>query len=130
MLLACRIILSSLSVLKEIDRYFEQHQEPLRGCLAALRHLILNHNSKVTEVWRYRMPFYCYSDKRFCYLWVDKKRNLPYIGFVDGNLLGDPELLGEKRSRMKILLIDTAADLPVEKITALLNEAVALLKHT
>ncbi len=114
-------------MLKEIDIYFDQQEEPTRGCLAALRHVILHHSSEVTEVWRYRMPFYCHAGKRFCYLWVDKKRNQPYIGFVDGNRLAHPDLLGEKRSRMKILLIDPGADLPLETISVLLKEAIALL---
>ena len=114
-------------MLKEIDLYFDSNDEPVRSCLNALRHFILQYNPEVSEIWRYRMPFYCFSGKRFCYLWVDKKRNQPYIGFVDGKLIDHPELLVEKRSRMKIFLIDPTADLPVETIEGLLELGINLV---
>ncbi|RZL46212.1 MAG: DUF1801 domain-containing protein, partial [Pedobacter sp.] len=47
----------------------------------------------------------------------------PYIGFVDGNLIDHPDLLQEKRARMKILLIDENSDLPIEKINLILTSA-------
>ena len=64
----------------------------------------------------------------FCYLWVHKKNGLPYIGFVEGKRLAHSELIIEKRSRMKILLIDPATDLPIPKIDALLDAAIGLYK--
>lgn len=64
----------------------------------------------------------------FCYLWVHKKYKQPYIGFVEGKHLDNPELLAEKRSRMKIILFDPNQDLPIEKIESLLKEALDLYK--
>ena len=113
-------------MLRDIDAYFLHQEEPLKSCLQFLRTYISTFDAAVTEVWRYRMPFYCYKDKRFCYLWVDKKRNMPYIGFVDGNRLNHPDLLAENRSRMKILLIDPKAAVPVKKINGLIKEAITL----
>lgn len=69
------------------------------------------------------MPFYCYHDKMFCYLWVHKKSKLPYIGFVNGVDLKHPQLVQEKRARMKILLLDPTKDLDVKTIKALLLQA-------
>ncbi len=114
--------------MKEIDAYFAQHAEPNRGCLAALRYFILHFDGKITEGWKYGMPFYFHSGKRFCYLWIDKKRNQPYIGFTDGKKMDHPDLLSESRSRMKILLINPTSDLPVESMTALFEQAISLLK--
>ena len=115
-------------MLRDIDNYFLQKEEPVKGCLLFLREHIINFDERITEAWKYRMPFYCYNGKMFCYLWVHKKNGLPYIGFVEGNKLHHPELIIEKRSRMKILLIDPEIDLPVDKIDGLLKEAIGFYK--
>ena len=62
----------------------------------------------------------------FCYLWVDKKLRLPYIGFTNGKLINHPHLLQEKRAKMKILLLHPDEDLPTEEIILLLQMALAL----
>ena len=64
----------------------------------------------------------------FCYLWVHKKIGQPYIGIVEGKKINHPDLIIEKRARMKILLLDPAKDLPIEKINAILKEVLALYK--
>jgi hypothetical protein len=115
-------------MLREIDSYFLQKDEPTKSCLAALRKLILEYDANVTEVWRYKMPFYCYQQNRFCYLWVHKKLQQPYIGFVDGNLIDHNDLILENRSRMKILLIDAEKDIDIKKIKLLLKMAIQVQK--
>jgi len=120
--------------MREIDEYFLQNEEPIKSCLDSLRHLILHQNTNIVEVWRYRMPFYCHksedgSETRFCYLWVDKKRKQPYIGLVDGECFDSPDLISEKRSRMKIMLVDPKEDFPVEKINSILTQAIALCQN-
>jgi hypothetical protein len=80
----------------------------------------------ITEAWKYRMPFYCYKEKMLCYLWLNKKNNLPYIGIVDGKKINHPDLIIEKRSRMKIMLLDPQKDLPIRKINSVLKEALAI----
>ncbi len=116
-------------MLRDIDNFYLQYEEPLKSCLLALRDHVLHYDKNITEVWRYRMPFYNYKGKRFCYIWADKKRGRPYIGFVDGNRIIHPELIAEKRNRMKILLIEPAEDLPVDTINLLLMTAIQLLKE-
>jgi hypothetical protein len=102
--------------------------EPARSCLMALRHLVLSFNPGIVEDWQYKMPFYKLGQKRLCYLWQEKKTGRPYLGIVDGYLLDHPLLLAEKRSRMKILLIDPGEDLPIETIQEILEAAVANLR--
>ncbi len=60
----------------------------------------------------------------FCYVWTHKKYRQPYIGFVEGNHLKHPELIQEKRARMKILLIDPEKNIPIQKINRILKEAI------
>ncbi len=115
-------------MLRDIDNFYLHNEEPLKSCLLALRAHVLHFDENITEVWRYSMPFYNYKGKRFCYLWVDKKRRQPYIGFVDGNKIIHPALIAEKRSRMKIFLIEPTEDLPFDTINLLLMTAIQLLE--
>ena len=110
----------------DLDNFYLKHEEPTRGCLLALRDLILKHNNEITAEWKYKLPFFYYKKKMLCYLWIHKKYKKPYIGFVLGNLLQDKDLLTEKRARMKILLIDTDRDLPLEKINNILTQSIYL----
>ncbi|HTJ53091.1 MAG TPA: DUF1801 domain-containing protein [Cyclobacteriaceae bacterium] len=112
--------------LKDMDAWFLAKEEPDKSCLLALRSYIAQADKNITEAWKYRMPFFCYKGKMFCYLWVNKKNNLPYVGFVDGKLMSHPKLLVEKRSRMKILPIDSSKDIPVTLIKSILKEAIKL----
>ena len=113
-------------MLRDIDQYFLQKEEPIKSCLQFLRDHILKKDKHITEAWRYRMPFYYYKGKMCCYLWVHKKYKQPYIGIVEGNYINHPDLLAEKRSRMKILLIDPDKDMPVKKINDILEKMLAL----
>jgi len=115
-------------MLNSLDTCFLQHNEPVKSCLLFLRSRILKHDAGIKEAWHYNMPFYFYKGKRFCYLWVHKKSAQPYIGFVDGNKMKHPDLLQEKRSRMKIFLIDPEKDIPVKAVDALIEEAVLNVK--
>ena len=108
---------------REIDRYFLTPDEPDKSTLQALRHLILSFHPEITEEWKYRMPFYCFRGKMFCYVWVHKKYRQPYIGIVNGNLIVHQKLLAEKRARMKILLVDPQKDIPVRLIRLILGKA-------
>lgn len=114
-------------MLRPIDEYFLQQDEPVKSCLQYLRLHILKQDPDITEAWKYRMPFYCYKGKMCC-LWVHKTLHQPYIGIVDGKLIDHPDLVQEKRTRMKILLLDPGKDLPVQKIDAILKPMLALYK--
>lgn len=63
----------------------------------------------------------------FCYLWVHKTLHKPYIGIVEGKRIEHPDLIQEKRARMKIMLFDANADLPVETIKSILKQAILLV---
>lgn len=114
--------------LRPIDNWFLQKEEPLKSCLQFLRQHILTQNTGITEAWKYGMPFFCYKGKMVCYLWVHKKYHQPYIGIVEGKRVNHPDLIVEKRARMKILLLDPGKDMPVKKINAILKEVLALYK--
>jgi len=114
--------------MRPIDNYFLQKEEPIKSCLQFLREHILKQDETITEAWKYGMPFYCYRGKMFCYLWLHKIFGKPYLGLVDGHRINHPDLLQEKRARMKIFLIDPTKDIPVRKLNALLKLAIDLRK--
>ncbi len=103
-------------MLSPIDNYFLQQEEPIKSCLQFLREYILKWDKSFAEKWQYGMPFYYYQDKRVCYLWVHKQFRQPYLGIVDGKKINHPDLLQEKRARMKILLVDPDKEIPLKKI--------------
>jgi hypothetical protein len=115
-------------MLRPIDNYFLNQEEPIKSCLQFLREHILQIDINVTETWRYGAPFYNINGKRFCYLWTHKKFKQPYIGIIKGLQINHPDLLQEKRVSMKILLIDPLKDIPIKKIDRILKEVLALYK--
>jgi len=112
--------------MKPADNYFQQQPEPAKGCLLALRQIVLASNKNITEAWKYGMPFYCIENKMCCYLWVHKKYKQPYLGIVEGGKIDHPLLLQEKRARMKILLVDPSKDIPLKIVEGILKKMIAL----
>lgn len=115
-----------MNEIKDIDNFYLKQEEPFRSCLLALKDIILSQDAEITNVLKYGMPFFCYKQKMFCYLWIHKKYKQPYLGMVEGTRLDHPKLIIEKRSRMKIMLFDPNEDLPIEAIEVLLKKAINL----
>lgn len=113
-------------MLTPLDNFYFDKEEPIRGCLLSLRELILKQDSGITAEWKYGLPFFYFKGKMYCYLWIHKKYGQPYIGMANGNQLDHPQLLAEKRARMKILLIDPNEDLDVAMIESILQQALKL----
>ena len=114
--------------MKELDNFYDKLNEPVKGCFFALRQIILAQDEDVTHTCKYGMPFFCYKGKMFCYLWVDKKQQSPYIGFIEGNRIEHPALVAGNRSRIKILHINAEDDLPIATIQLLLQQALSFYK--
>lgn len=114
--------------MKELDNFYFKQDEPVKNCLLALRDIILAQDKNITNKLKYGMPFFCYKNKMFCYLWVHKKYKQPYIGIVEGNRFDHPKLIMENRSRMKIMLIDPDKDIPIKEIKGILQKAIGFYK--
>ncbi len=108
--------------------FYSQHKEEINACLLALRQVILKQDEAISPVWKYGMPFFCYKNKMFCYLWVHKKYKLPYIGLVEGLRFDEPFLIQEARARMKIMLINPNEDLPLKRIEDILQKGIGFYK--
>jgi len=115
--------------MKEIDNFYMQQNEPVKSCLLALREIILKQDKNISNQLKYGMPFFCYKQKMFCYLWFHKKYKQSYLGIVDGKYFDYPELIVEKRSKMKIMLFDMNKDLPVKSIEKIVQLALKICKE-
>lgn len=116
-------------MIRELDNYYFGKEEPNKSCLLALRNIILEQDSAVTETMKWGMPCFCFKKKMFCYLWTDKKTHQPYILFVEGKHLDNPQLETGQRARMKIFRVDPKKDLPLDIIQLLLTKAIDLYKN-
>ncbi len=110
------------------EKFYTSKNEPNKSCLLTLRDIILKQDENITETKKYGMPCFCYKNKMFCYLWVDKKTEAPYILFVEGRHLNHPELEIGTRKRMKIFRVNPIQDLSIKTIESLLNDALDLYR--
>lgn len=110
----------------DLDHFYLDQEEPNKGCFLALKSIILSVDPDITTAWKYKLPFFCFRGKMFCYLWQDKKDKKPYIGFVEGKHLNFPELIQGDRKRMKILPVDPNKDIPIHLVRKILLNAIEL----
>ena len=115
-------------MIREVDNYYLSKDEPNKGCLLALRSIILEQDTNITETQKYGMPCFCYKKKMFCYLWTDKETGEPYMLMVEGKHLVHPELEAGKRSRMKIFRVNPNKDLPLNTIENILQQSLELYR--
>lgn len=111
------------TMLRDIDNYYLNKEEPSKSCLLALRNIVLHQDNHITETQKYGMPCFCYKQKAFCYLWSDKKTDEPYILLVEGKHLDHTALEAGNRARMKILRVNPNKNLPIKMITNILQTA-------
>ncbi|NOS56952.1 MAG: DUF1801 domain-containing protein [Cyclobacteriaceae bacterium] len=115
-------------MVQELHSYYLKKVEPNKSCLLALRSIIFDQDTNVTETRKWGMPCFCYKKKMFCYLWTDKKTDEPYILMVEGKYLDHPKLEEGARTRMKIFRVNPRKDLPIKTITKILKTALDLYR--
>ena len=116
-------------ILKNLDNFYAAKPEPMKSCLYALSEIILKQDEHITTTLKYGMPFFMYKGKMFCYLWVDKKMNEPYMGIVEGGLVNHPLLIQGKRARMKIIQFNASKDLQIKTINGILTQALNFYRN-
>lgn len=109
-----------------LDNFYANQTEPIKSCFIALREIILAFNKDIANEYKYGGSFFLYKGKPICYLWIHKKFQQPYIGFVKGFQISHPKLISEKRTQIKILLVDAEKDIQVNEINIILKEVINL----
>ena len=115
-------------MLNQLDNFFLSQTEPNKSCFMALREIIIRFDTQITEQWKYKVPFYYFKGKPFCYLWQDNKTRQPYIGIVKGHLIDNPNLIKGNRKKMKVLMIEPNIDIVVKDIYDVFNLAQGFYK--
>lgn len=115
-------------MLDELHNFYLSKEEPNKSCLLALRSIILDQDIHISETQKYGMPCFGYKKKGFCYLWIDKKTDEPYLLMVEGKLINHAKLEQGERSRMKILRVNPNKDLPIQTIENILQMALDLYR--
>ncbi len=113
-------------MISDLDLFYERQDEPNKGCFLALRSIIQNLDPNITEAYKYKLPFFLYKNKMFCYLWKDKQTNFPYIGVVKGSEIDHPLLEQGSRKKMKVFSINPNEDIPIEALEYILKSAINL----
>ena len=108
----------------ELENFYLRQSEPNQSCFLALRDIILGANPHLTPDWKYKLPFFMYKGKMFCYLWKDKKTDIPYIGIVNGSDINHPALEAGNRKKMKTLSIDPTQDIDLTLVLNILSLSV------
>jgi len=116
-------------MIPKLENYYLHKEEPNKSCLLALRDMIMQQDSHITETMKWGMPCFCYQKKMFCYLWVDKKTDEPYLLMVEGKHLDHLDLETGTRARMKIFRVNPNDDLPISTIELILNQALDLYRN-
>ncbi|MEC4053015.1 DUF1801 domain-containing protein [Myroides odoratimimus] len=115
--------------MKETEQYYLRQEEPNRGCLQALRNIILQLDDHVTESLKWGTPCFSYKNRMFCFLALTKEPKTPYLLIVEGMRIEHPLLEIGSRKCMKTLSIDANADLPIDAIIDVLQEALNLYRN-
>lgn len=109
--------------MREIDLFYQNLEEPYNSCFMALKSIILEFDSRISEEWKYKLLFFYFNGKMFCYLWIDKENKLPYVSFADGFRLQHPLLISAERKRFKIFYIDPNNDIDIKNLNKIMEEA-------
>lgn len=113
-------------MLSELDQFYLKLEEPNKSCFLALRDFILSLNEDITPEWKYKLPFFYYKGKMFCYLWKNKKTQMPYVCIVRSEKINHPALVQEDRKKMKAFYLDPEGDLDFNTLGKLLVEAMKM----
>ena len=109
-----------------LELFYLQLEEPYRHQLLSLREHIISYDPDITEGWKFNMPSFLYKGNRFCYLRMDQKKKMYYLGFNDGKWIDHPALEFEDRSRIKVFFINPGTDLPFDTIDSIIAAAIKL----
>lgn len=113
-------------MLSDIEAFYDKQPEPNKSCMLYLRNCILQVHPEITQEWKYKLPFFYFKGKMFCYLWIDKKTKHPYIGITKGKYIEHKKLVQGNRKLMKVLPVNPNKSIPVKTIHEILNKAIEL----
>jgi hypothetical protein len=97
-----------------LENYYLKQNEPIQGCLLALRSIIMGISPLITHERKYQIPFFYYKGMKLSYLWVTKKKI--QVGFIEDKCLQKPVEGKRLKDKYQSIIINPDADIPVEVI--------------
>ncbi len=113
-------------MLQKLDEFYLQQPEPNRGFMLGLRRYILDFDIHITEHWKWKLPFFYYKNKPFCYIWKEAKTGQPYLGIVKAEQIEHPLLVRGNRKKIKVLCFDNNVDLPIDLVDEIFKKLIKL----
>ncbi|MBN4077547.1 DUF1801 domain-containing protein [bacterium AH-315-C20] len=101
---------------EKIEHFYFDIDESIKSCILAIRDIILDSDSNISEGVKYGLPFFFYKGKNFAYIWFDKKSGHPYIRITKGSKIDHPILYAGDRNTIKVIPIDPESDIPVKQM--------------
>lgn len=109
-----------------LDAYYTQLPDGHRDALIATREWLRQQATyPLTEHFKWATPVFAHEARHVCYLYHKRKRDLSYVAFPAGARLEHPLLRSHGQKLIRYLILDPAADLPVEAIAECLAQQVA-----
>lgn len=113
-------------MLSQLNQFYLEQSEPNRSYFLALRKFINNYDEQISEEWKYKLPFFYYKNKPFCYIWKVQKTGQPYIGIVRANQIKHSLLIKGNRKKMKVLHLDVQKDVPIQTLKEIFSMLIKL----
>lgn len=87
------------------EQYILNQPEPFRAILLHLQILVAHTLPEIELKYKYKIPFYYYKGKPFCYFNASHKKQFVDVGFVKGTLIKAHQeyQITEKRKKMMSL---------------------------
>jgi len=111
-----------------LEHFYENLPAPHRDTLLACREFLLGLDLGLTPVWKWRTPVFDWQGKNVCYFHYEEKKDRCYIAFSAGEFIECALLRSEGRKRMRFIVLDPLADLPVVAIQRCVEQVLAHLK--
>ena len=108
----------------ELEDYYLKHPEPVRGCLFALKQIIMSVSDQVRHERKYQVPFFSYKGKKLGFIWMNRKKLI--LGFITDKSVLLPVEGVRLKDQLETIQIDPNADLPKEMIVTKIKELIRL----
>ena len=110
------------------ENYILKQPEPYRTILLQLQLLIEQTIPELELKYKWKIPFYYYKGKPFCYFNASHKKQYVDVGLVKGKLINVHQeyLVGEKRKKMVSLRYTSIDDINAEVLIEVLEKARSL----
>ena len=109
----------------DLENFYNSLEEPNKSCFLFLRQFILEFDPAMTEHWKWKLPFFYYNKKPFCYIWKDKKTGFPYVCFTQSLHINRPEMELGDRKKMKAFIINPNSDIEVKTLKEIMKESLS-----